>query len=242
MAGIAQQITAWSYSRIQTYEECPAKAKFSYIDKIPYKRGPAQIRGDGIHRLAEAHIMGTTPNLEPEHKGLPAEFKKGPLKNYKQEFDLARKAAKDPAVEVFVEQQWGLDKDWNPTSWFGKDTFGRVIVDYGVHYDDFVRLVDHKTGKKYDNHKEQLEPYAIAGFHRFPNAMFIEAEMWYLDHPQTAIPKLTIDFERKDLPKLEKKWSNKIKPLVADKRFPPRPGSACRWCDYAKAKGGPCRF
>lgn len=230
MAGIPKQITAWSYSRLQTYEACPYKAKLSYIDKVPTKQGPAMARGSEIHKKAEDFIMGKLPRLPKE------------LVNYKDDFAKAKKAAKDSEVEVFVEQQWGLARDWSETSWFGRDTWGRVVVDYGVHYDDFIRLVDHKTGKQYENHREQLEPYAIAGLHRFPNAEAVSAEMWYLDHDQATIPKLEIEFTRSDLPKLEKKWEAKIKPMLADKRFAPRPGSACRFCDFSAAKGGPCRF
>lgn len=230
MAGLVKQITSWSYSRLQTYEQCPLKAKFSYIDKIPYERGPAQIRGSEIHKMGEDFVMGKSRSLKPE------------LKNYAEEFKVAKSATKDKEAEVFVEQQWGLRQDWEPTSWFGKDTWCRVIVDLGIYHDGHIKLVDHKTGKPYANHKEQLELYAIAGFHKFPDAITANGEMWYLDQPQSEVPRLNVEFDRADLPKLEKHWANRAKPLLADKRFAPRPGGHCRWCDYSKGKGGPCKY
>ncbi len=230
MAGIAKQITAWSLSRLQTYEECPAKAKFSYIDKIPYVRGPAQIRGEAIHKIAEEFLIGKSRTLKPE------------LKNYEAEFKLCRSAGKDPDAVLEVEQQWGLTANWEPTSWFGKDTWCRVILDMSIYHDTHLKMVDHKTGRSYPKHHEQMDLYAIAGFHRFPEAESVSGEMWYLDQHQSEVPPLKIEFTRADLPRLEKSWERRAKPLLADKRFAPRPGPACRWCDYQKGKGGPCRY
>ncbi len=230
MAGIAPQITAWSLSRLQTYEDCPYKAYCSYILKIPYVRGPAQIRGEAIHKMAEDYLTGKTRTLKAE------------LANYTEEFKRCRGAAKDPDAIMDVEQQWGLDRNWQPTSWFGKDTWCRVVLDLSIYHDTHLKMVDHKTGRAYDKHPEQMEIYAIAGFNRFPEALTVSGEMWYLDQPQTVVPPLNIEFTRDDLPGLEKKWERRAKPLLSDKRFAPKPGPQCRWCDYQKAKGGPCKY
>lgn len=230
MAGIVRQITQWSLSRLQTYEQCPAKAKFSYIDKIPYVRGPAQIRGDEIHKEAQAYLEG-------KKRTLPLS-----LRNYEREFIVCRGAGKDPDAELFVEQQWGFLSNWEPTEWFGKQLWGRMIADMVIVHDGHVKVEDHKTGKPYDTHVEQLEINAIVSLHRFPECKTANGEVWYLDHSQADVPKLTAEFSRADLPKLEKKWENRVKPLLADKKFAPRPGWYCKFCDYAKAKGGPCRF
>jgi hypothetical protein len=230
MAGIVKQITAWSLSRLQTYEQCPAKAKFSYIDKIPYVRGPAQLRGEEIHKEAQAFLEGKLRKLPPS------------LRNYEEDFVRCRAAGKDPEAQLFVEQQWGFDARWQPTGWFGKDTWGRMIADMVIVHGGHVKVEDHKTGKHYDNHVEQLEINAVVGLHRFPEAQTASGHIWYLDHPKTVVPELTLEFSRADLPRLEKKYERRVKPMLADKRFAPRPGPQCRWCDYQKAKGGPCRF
>jgi len=231
MAGIVRQITQWSLSRLQTYEQCPFKAKCAYIDKIPYVRGPAQIRGDEIHKEAEAFLIGKKRKLPPS------------LKNYEEDFLRCRAAAKDPEAELFVEQQWGFRVDWSPTTWFGKDVWGRMIADMVIVHGGHVKIEDHKTGKAYpDKHAEQLEINAIVGLHRFPEAQTASGHIWYLDIPKVEQPELTLEFSRSDLPKLEKKYVNRVRPMLADKKFAPRPGWYCKWCDYAKAKGGPCRY
>ena len=230
MAGVVKQITQWSLSRLQTYEQCPAKAKFAYIDKIPYVRGPAQIRGDEIHKKAEAYLTGRLSKLPSE------------LKNYEVEFKRCRAAGKDPEAQLFVEQQWGFKVDWSPTEWFGKDVWGRMIADMVIVHDGHVKVEDHKTGKHYDNHNEQLEINAIVSLHRFPECETASGHIWYLDQPQVEVPELTLEFSRADLPKLEKKYERRVKPMLADKRFAPRPGWYCKFCNYSKGKGGPCRF
>jgi len=230
VAGIVKQITQWSLSRLQTYEECPFKAKCAYIDKIPYKRGPAQIRGDEIHKEAEAFLLG-------KKRSLPSS-----LKNYEEDFVRCRAAGKDPEAELFVEQQWGFDINWKPTGWFDKNVWGRMIADMVIVHGGHVKVEDHKTGRRYDKHHEQLEINAIVGLHRFPECETASGHIWYLDHPKVEVPEFTMEFSRADLPKLEAKYKKRVRPLMADKRFAPRPGPACRWCDYAKAKGGPCRY
>jgi len=230
MAGIVKQITQWSLSRLQTYEQCPAKAKFAYIDKIPYVRGPAQIRGDEIHKEAEAFLTGRLRKLPDS------------LKHYEVEFRRCREANKDPEAQLFVEQQWGFRVDWSPTEWFGKDVWGRMIADMVIVHDGHVKVEDHKTGKHYDNHDEQLEINAVVALHRFPECETASGHIWYLDHPQSELPELTVEFSRADLPRLERKYERRVKPMLADKRFAPRPGWYCKFCDYSKGKGGPCRF
>src|SRR5688572_2922137 len=138
MAGIVRQITQWSLSRLQTWEQCPFKAKCAYIDKIPYVRGPAQIRGDEIHKEAQAFLEGKRRRLHET------------LRNYEVEFRRCRGAGKDPEAQLFVEQQWGFLPNWEPTGWFAKDLWGRMIADMVIVHDGHVKVQDHKTGKPYD--------------------------------------------------------------------------------------------
>lgn len=42
------------YSRIASYLECPRKYKYTYIDKLPSKPGPAMARGTAYHNTLEA--------------------------------------------------------------------------------------------------------------------------------------------------------------------------------------------
>ena len=50
------RITQWSYSRLKTYEQCPSKVKFRYIDKLSEPSSPQMDRGTRIHKLAEDFV------------------------------------------------------------------------------------------------------------------------------------------------------------------------------------------
>jgi RecB family exonuclease len=67
--------TQLSYSRIDTYETCPAKYKFQYEDKLPGRPSPVLSFGDSLHRsLFHFHNrpVPVAPSLEELHEILEA--------------------------------------------------------------------------------------------------------------------------------------------------------------------------
>ena len=46
-------ISRWSHSRLSTYESCPKKAYYRYVEKLTEEQHPAAERGVRIHDLAE---------------------------------------------------------------------------------------------------------------------------------------------------------------------------------------------
>jgi len=216
-------ITAWSYSRAALWEECPLKFKLKHIDKMPETQSPAMARGDKIHKQMAAYVMGTGP--------APAEAAK---------FDrLSKELAGMPAEVKCVEQQWGFSKSWRPVGWFGKDTWLRVILDAGVVYPDGTAdVVDFKTGKKYGSNNDQMELFALATFCRFPHVSDVTTRLWYLDSGEEEVA----EFKQDDRGLMIDKWEQRVAPMFADTVFAPRPNDKCRWCSFAKSKGGPCKF
>src|SRR5688572_31029351 len=100
-------IRAWSFSRWSTYEQCPLKAKFQFIDRLKTASSPALEKGLAFHNAAESYLRGqvkTVPVL---------------LKTFKKELQELRKAKAEPEVE------WCFDKDWRAVSWFHKDAWLR---------------------------------------------------------------------------------------------------------------------
>jgi hypothetical protein len=230
MAGIVKKFVAWSWSRLQTYELCPAKAKYSYLDKIEEPKAPAMLRGSAIHTIAENYV----------NKGGRL---KDELKLYEKLFKEVRELKKRKDVEILTEQQNALNDKWEKAStWFGKDVYVRIIVDLAIilHGEKRARLVDHKTGRVNLEGAQQLELYAIWGFITFPDVDTIDGELWFLD--QLVSSRHVVTFHRKDLKKLITKWTKRVTPLLKDTKFPPKANDKCRWCYYSKAKDGPCKF
>lgn len=217
-------ITAWSWSRFETFELCPYQFKLKFIDKLASPGSPAMARGNEIHKQTAAYILGQTDTI-PEAVKLPFHRKL-----------LEECRAADDKV---VEQQWGFTRQWEPTGWFGNDTWLRTIVDYGVVYEDMeVEVLDWKSGKAYGHNAEQVELFGLAVLCHFKPATKVTTRLVYFDAGTEQVDVV----EAKDKNKLIAKWTAKVQPMFDEVNFLPRPNDRCRFCDFSRSKGGPCRF
>lgn len=223
-------ITAWSYSRYADYRQCPLRFKLKYIDKLPTTGSPAMERGNVIHKMAEDYVKAQGKR-KPK---LPAE-----LKGVALEIEHCR------ASGALAELPWGFRDDWTWTgkpNWFGQEVWFRMKADVAIEYDDDTGLVgDWKTGRKYDANREQIELFGAATLMRFPNWTEVDVRLWYTDQPEDD-NEVQYEFTRKEGELIRKDWNKKVVAMFKDKRFAPTPNDKCKWCDFSKAKGGPCKF
>jgi putative RecB family exonuclease len=219
MSFFKPMISAWSYSRLSTWEACPAKAKYKYLDKLPELDSIAASRGGAIHKLAEQWLKG-------EVEDLPVELEK--IEDFM-----------GGLVGGLAELQLAFDKDWKTCEWFGPQVYCRVVFDV-IKIDGSVGVVvDYKTGKqRHDEHTDQLRLYALAAFQQWPELEMLEAQILYIDHGN----KLAMKFMRSSLPTLKGYWDTRAGKMLADELFSPKPNPGCRWCPFSKSKGGPCIF
>lgn len=222
------QITSWSFSRYETYTQCPAKAKYKFLLKLPDPGGPAMTRGTEIHSMADKFILGKT-------KKIPAE-----LSSLTKEYVELRKLGTTGKVQV--EQSWGFDSRWNPcspTDWANCWLRVKLDASYMVVKANTLHVEDHKTGKiKPEPHADQLGLYGVTGLIVSPNVRAVQARLLYVDHGVTE----TLVVERDQLKPGIKFWNQRVAPMLKDKRFAPRPGNYCSYCPYSKSKQGPCKF
>ena len=218
------KITAWSFSRWNDYCRCPFLAKCKYVLKLKEPDNKYMARGSQIHKLAEDFALGKLKQLPPELAAFPDEFKK--LRGLK------------PAIEL----QWAFTQTWQTTSWFGDDAWCRIKLDATVVKNGKRFVIDHKTGKVREEHAEQLELYAMGSFLVFPEDE-VEAQDWYLDLKKDDPNKIGgADFTRDQLPSLQKDWERRVKPMLNDAIFLPKPNDMCRFCHFRKENSGPCKY
>lgn len=226
---MSQHITAWSYSRWSTYEECPFKAKLKFIEKRQEPPSDAMARGERIHKAIERYLVdgGRVPT---EAKPMAGELRV--LK----------------ALRPVVEGERAFSWDWKPVDWFSKEAWCRVKADAFVLpvADDpipTVRTIDHKTGKLKDagEYDAQLEIYGLAGLLSYSMAAQATGELWFIDHGK-IVQRPEGVFPRKDEKSLKKLWEGRVKKMLSDTRFEPRPGNYCRYCHFRKANNGPCKY
>ncbi len=218
---ILKKITSWSYSRYACYTECPAKAKYKFIDKLEEPKGPAMERGNVIHKLAEKYVLG-------KFKKLPKE-----LALFKDQFAELKKSKPQ------VEQTWAFRANWSETTWNDwKGCAVRIKTDAACLEDTTLYVIDHKTGKLRSGYDEQLSLYAGGGTLKYPHVKEVVTQMWFLDSGD-VVEKTYKASEGKSI---LAGWDKKIKPMMNDTTFKPKPGNACRFCHFKKANGGPCQY
>jgi hypothetical protein len=216
-------VTAWYYSSIKTFDQCPKKYYHLKVAKdvkdIP---GEAAVYGTMVHEAAEHFIKNGTP--------IPDKF--AFIKP-----TVERLAAIDG--DKHCELRLGVSKTdtgYAPTTFFGKDVWWRGIVDLVVIDGAKAYMVDYKTGKnaRYADPK-QLDLMAGALFVHYPELETIKSALLYVVSNE-LIPKthtrdkmgmyLSVfedELERLEGAELSGVWN-------------PKSGPLCGWCPVVECE------
>ncbi len=197
----------WSYSKLSRYEKCP----YQLVLGKTVKRAPNEFmeRGNRIHKEIENAIngIGPTPKLDffvnDIHKLIDQNAK--------------------------AELSWDLNDDWTVCQ-DPKKAYGTCIIDAFVKDNDYILIIDFKTGKPSPiSHQDQSQTYAIAGHAYYPDYSEIHTQFWYLDSGKVVQHTYTpthLDRYRTIL-------DTRIKRMLNDTELRPKPNKyVCKWCSY----------
>jgi len=232
---MVKRFTAFSFSRLTDYEQCPLRARLKHLDKVPEPDKPVFQRGRDIEEAAYKYIF--------DKKGIPLPEA---CAAFPEEFAFLRKIRKS----VLSQRDMAFDKDWRPVDWFAKDAWIRVRMD--LMYEELVpgskkhhrvHVIDLKTGKIYEDKLSQLDIYNLAALCLDDSIVthgskVSVAEMYYLDQGETRERALMAS----EVEKAKAYWVKRVTPMFNDTSFLPRPSMMCKWCQYAKSKGGVCPY
>lgn len=243
-----KQFAAWSYSRYHDYDQCPLRACLKHLQKFTTPE-----------MIANEKARATQTTEDPLQRGdriakAAASFltKKGKAPVPIDLMPVAKEYRELRATKnLSVEQSWGFTKDWkpcSPTDW--NNCWLRIQIDVcrieETKVGDILHITDNKTGKfddrRNEEYTEQLELYGAGGMARMPTVTKATARLLYSDLGVTFPSGPPMSWTMKELEGLKKLWGKRVKPMFNDTRFNPKPGFYCRWCDFAKDKGGPCRY
>lgn len=228
------KITAWSPSRLFKYEECPRKAKFAYVDKIPEPGPKAEhlVKGERMHADLEHYVKGFKPDL-PEDLA-------------KMRIIAAELRAGYQRGEVRAEVELAVRRDWSVTSWFAKDAWGRFKLDIvQVMEKSKGRVLDWKSGKyKPDgDYADQLNAYSTAALAATPSLESMTSALIFAEHTDIPVERPEGSIHRDELDKWKEYWTKRVAKMENDTVFAPRPSPmGCKYCPYSRNKGGPCEF
>ena len=158
-------MTAWSYSAIKTFDQCPKKYfHLKVVKDVKDEPGEAADYGTAVHEAAELFITQGAP--------IPEKFAfMRPIVE-----PLARKQG-----TKYAEIKIGVSEALEPRGFFDEDVWYRGIADLLIVNGSKAWLVDYKTGKnaKYADMK-QLDLLAGAVFIHFPEVEIINSALLYV--------------------------------------------------------------
>lgn len=158
-------MTAWSYSSIKTFDQCPKKYFHLKVAKdIKDEPGEAADYGTAVHLAAEEYIRDGKP--------IPDKF--AYIRPVVERLEAL-------PGEKHAELKLGLTRDFEPCGFFDKDVWWRGIADLLVIDGHRAWCVDYKTGKsaRYADTK-QLDLLAGAVFSHFPHVMTIKSSLIFV--------------------------------------------------------------
>ena len=210
---------AWSYSRLKTFEECPKK--FYHLNvKKDVRDAPSEAMEAGTRDHKSLELRIKSGNALPAHLAS--------LEPLCQVFDIA----KQRGHEVLTECQWAFTRDFQPTGWFDKNVWVRVILDAGMVGTTKAIVIDWKTGKRNPDW-DQLKLFAASAFLRSPDLKSVTAQfIWTKDGSEDSeiyeagqAPDIWAEF----LPRVER-----LQEANRTNNWPKTPNRLCGWCPLFK--------
>lgn len=205
-----------SYSGMSLYKKCPKLWHDCYILGNRTSAGPAAERGTILHTKLEDYFNGKGPYPSAD-KCLK------PWQKYME--DLKAKGLRAEG-EVAVNRKWERVAYDDPKAWFR----GKMDGDHDAN------IYDWKSGKIYDNHKDQGEAYAALSSPDHPECDF-NVRFVYLDIPlHVAEWDVSIAMVRE----IKERTDSDIQVIRLDSTWHPTPGDNCKWCQLSWRRGGKC--
>jgi len=230
-----------SYSQIDTFDTCPRRYRFRYIQRIPVPPSAAASFGNSMHKALRDFYQAVKEKKKPTKKNLlqflernwSAEgyasktHEKRMIKQGERMLNDFYDKAYDPKrIPKAVEQMFVIKA--SPSLRIG-GKIDRVDESRGK-----LEIIDYKTGKTFDqkvvDKSLQMTVYALAatdkGIHaKKPEEVVLS--FYFLDSGEKKSTKRAA----KELKEAKKELIEKANEIEKSE-FEPIPGKWCDWCDY----------
>lgn len=203
---------AWSYSALTSFEGCPHRYFKTRIEKsVPDPMGEAALWGNKVHKALENYLKTREP------------FPEG-MEKYKELADTVISRAAGKSLQA--EKKISLNKQLQPTGYFDKDVYLRVITDFNIEHGDKLFIGDWKTGAvKPDSMQLKLSAAAMMEERPWINVV-INAFVWLKTGEVT-----TEKFTRKDLGRIWREFlprAKRMETMIEAGNFPKKTSGLCR--------------
>ncbi len=229
-----------SFSRVDTYQTCPLKYRFAYIDKLPTQPSPQLSWGSSIHAALEfwwGQKLPEPPSVEAllqalydrwDDSGFEGMARDKKLKWYRYAQDVLRRHyerfAMTYAPAVASE------------AWFELDLGDDIVVMGSIDHVERtpsggIGIVDWKTNRRAKTRKQvaaslQLAIYALAAVELWGHEPEWVALDFVVSGVRVAMPRREIDTDQ------ALGTIRAVAARVREHLFPAEPNRLCQWCDY----------
>lgn len=241
----------FSHSKISSFEQCPQKYKFRYIDKIkPKIEKSIEVHlGSCVHHSLEWLYLSVKEGKIPTLEDLIVIYSERWQEKYKPEYLIVRKelTAKDYfnkgvefIVNYYLQNQPFSDntlevekeivitlgeEEYKIWGFIDRLAYNLETGEYEVH--------DYKTANSLPS-KERIESdrqlalYSIAVKQIFGN----DKEVKLIWHFLAYNKKIEIKKTDEEIEKVKEKTISAIKEIISAKEFPPKKSRLCDWCEF----------
>ncbi len=232
-----------SVSKAKTFEDCKAKFRYGYIQKLPRKTWDFHVFGKFAHEALERfHQRIIEGSKEPYHYLMTLSFKetsdtwkdKISFEHRKDIWNILNGYLKQLSEQendgtladvIEVEKQFYIDID-------GKVLLNGFIDRIQMDSDGVMHVTDYKTSKsKRYLAKDflQLKTYAYVMCASDPSIKKIRTSYMMLRHNCDLIVK---EFKRKDIMKIEDTFIKYAESINKEKLWRPTTSPLCSYCDF----------
>jgi len=240
----------YSYSKLASFEQCPQKYKFKYIDKIKIiEKSIEALLGFAVHAVLEYLYTEVKSKRVPPIEELITIYTNIWKENYNEKIKIVKKESTEKdyfnkGIEFltsyyiknapFDENTLELEKkiiiyleENKLVGFIDRLVYNKEKDRYEIH--DYKTANSLPTQQQIDNDK-QLALYSIAIKEIFGKEKKVKLIWHYLAH-NIKITSERTNFQLEELKKETLELINKIKTTT---EFPPYISKLCDWCEYKK--------
>ncbi len=240
----------YSYSRINTYDNCPRQYQYRYIDKI---KPPVELKtieafmGNCIHEVLKDFYQNISFQRIPQKSELLDNFKQNWESQWSEDITIMKMkltpnhyfVTGQKALDQYYERNYpfqninslGLEKKFRFT--VGKYSFMGIIDRLNLTPEGIYEIHDYKTSGSLPTYPEaekdlQLALYQLSLRYHFPDANQIRLLWHYLLFDKSW----SLELDPEQLQQKEQEIIQKVFAIESDHRFEPKPSGLCPWCNF----------
>jgi len=219
----------YSFSKIKTFQQCPQKFNWQYINKIDIDKNFVDpsffVRGRFIHQFIANKLSGGDGNING-FTDLLTHDKLDLINHADQMLENEYLQYTFNLEHTKVEKRIKLSDTLLPTN---KNHLFVGAIDYFAVEDDFATIIDWKSGKYRDNPSfDQLELYAIWIIETYPKVDEIDLCFFYIEEEKFIINTIT----RELVIKFKEKLLLEIQEIENTQIFTINPTGGCKYCAF----------